>query len=299
MTGQTEVAVAGREPVPRARSEWRRFRRVFFGRKVVIFGTLVILIFLVLAVLAPLIAPYAPNAQNLRGHLEHPGRAHLLGTDTLGRDTLSRVIYAGRVSLLVGIVAVAIGSLVGTVLGALAGYFGGWFSQIIMRIMDALMAFPMILLALLIASILGGGVLNVVIALSAGLVPGAARLIHGQALSVKENDYVLLSRATGTSSFRILVSHIIPNCLPPLIVFTTMTLGGVILAEAALSYLGIGVLPPTATWGSMVNDGQQYLLTNPMLAFAPGLALMLVVFAFNMVGDGLRDALDPRLRGVL
>ena len=299
MAGETVATVAGGEVATPVYSEWRRFRRVFFGRKVVIFGTLVILLFVVFAIFAPLIAPYDPNKPNLRAHTQQPSSAHLLGTDALGRDTLSRIIYGSRISLLIGVGAVAFGSIIGMLLGLIAGFFGGWLNQIIMRIMDALMAFPMILLALLIASILGGGVLNVVIALSAGLVPGAARLIHGQALSVKENDYVLLSRATGTSSFRILVSHIVPNCLPPLIVFTTMTLGGVILAEAALSYLGIGVLPPTATWGSMVNDGQQYLLTNPMLAFAPGLALMLVVFAFNMVGDGLRDALDPRLRGVL
>jgi peptide/nickel transport system permease protein len=299
MAGEAAVAVSTGEVLPEARSEWRRFRRVFFGRKVVIFGTLVILLFVIFAIFAPLIAPYGSNEQNLREALQQPSREHLLGTDALGRDVLTRVIYGSQVSLLIGVVAVGVGSLVGMCLGLIAGYFGGWLSSIIMRIMDALMAFPMILLALLIAGILGGGVLNVIIALAVGLVPGAARLICGQVMSVKENDYILLSRSTGTRSFRIMLSHVVPNCLPPLIVYITMTLGGAVLGEAALSYLGIGIVPPTATWGSMVNDGQLYLLSNPVLAFAPGVALMLLVFAFNMVGDGLRDALDPRLRGVL
>jgi peptide/nickel transport system permease protein len=296
-----QVAVApasGEVPAP-AYSEWRRFRRVFFGRKVVIFGTLVIMMFLVFAIFAPLIAPYEPNKPVLKAVTQRPSHEHLLGTDQLGRDTLTRIIYGSRISLLIGVGAVAFGSIIGMLLGLIAGFFGGWLNQIIMRIMDALMAFPMILLALLVAGVLGGGLLNVIIALAVGLIPGSARLVCGQVLSVKENDYVLLSRTTGTRSWRIMLSHVIPNCMPPLIVFVTMTLGGVVLGEAALSYLGIGITPPTATWGAMVNDGQNYLLTNPELAFAPGVALMLLVFAFNMVGDGLRDALDPRLRGVL
>jgi len=298
MTGQVVTAPSCDEAPP-TYSEWRRFRRVFFGRKVVIFGTLVILLFVVFALFAPLIAPYESNGQNLRAVTERPSGEHLLGTDQLGRDTLTRIIYGSRISLLIGVGAVALGSIVGMLLGLIAGFFGGWLNQIIMRIMDALMAFPMILLALLVAGVLGSGILNVIIALAVGLIPGSARLVCGQVLSVKENDYILLSRSTGTKSWRIMLSHVIPNCMPPLIVFITMTLGGVVLGEAALSYLGIGITPPTATWGAMVNDGQDYLLTNPELAFAPGLALMLLVFAFNMVGDGLRDALDPRLRGVL
>jgi peptide/nickel transport system permease protein len=296
---QAATAVSCGEAAVPAYSEWRRFRRVFFGRKVVIFGALIILIFLVFAFFAPFIAPYESNQQNLRAGLERPNSQHLLGTDQLGRDTLSRIIYGTRISLLIGVGAVVLGSVVGMLLGLIAGFFGGWLNQVIMRIMDALMAFPMILLALLVAGVLGGGILNVIIALGVGLVPGSARLVCGQVLSVKENDYILLSRSTGTKSWRIMLSHVIPNCMPPLIVFVTMTLGGVVLGEAALSYLGIGITPPTATWGAMVNDGQDYLLSNPELAFAPGVALMLLVFAFNMVGDGLRDALDPRLRGVL
>jgi peptide/nickel transport system permease protein len=299
MAGQVAAAASNGEPAAYTFSEWRRFRRVFFGRKVVIFGTLVIVMFLVFAVFAPVIAPYQPNKHDLHSVTQPPSREHLLGTDALGRDTLSRIIYGSRISLLIGVGAVALGSIVGMLLGLIAGFFGGWLNQIIMRFMDALMAFPMILLALLVAGVLGGGVLNVIIALAVGLVPGSARLVCGQVLSVKENDYILLSRTTGTPSWRIMMSHVIPNCMPPLIVFITMTLGGVVLGEAALSYLGIGITPPTATWGAMVNAGQKYLLTDPVLSFAPGVALMLLVFAFNMVGDGLRDALDPRLRGVL
>jgi len=170
---------------------------------------------------------------------------------------------------------------------------------IIMRAMDALMSFPMILLALVVASVLGGGIQNVIIALSIAITPAYARVIHGLTLSIRENDYILAQRAMGASNIRTMLGHILPNALPPMIVQITLQLGALILAEAGLSFLGIGIKPPGAAWGSMVNDGYKYLLNNPLLSFAPGLAIMLVVFAFNMVGDGLRDALDPRLRGLL
>ena len=184
-------------------------------------------------------------------------------------------------------------------LGLIAGYFGGWRYVIIMRFMDALMSFPMILLALLITTLLGGGLVNVMIALGIALMPGYARIMCGQVLSIKESDYILAGHSMGASDFRIMLRHVLPNSLPPLIVMITMMMGMTILAEAGLSYLGIGVELPTATWGGMVNEGYQRLTTNPILSFAPGIAIMLVVFSFNMVGDGLRDALDPKLRGVL
>jgi ABC-type dipeptide/oligopeptide/nickel transport system permease subunit len=168
-----------------------------------------------------------------------------------------------------------------------------------MRVMDALMSFPMLILAMLLAAILGGGIQNVIIALSIASVPGNARVMNGLALSLKENDYILAERSMGSSNRRVMLGHILPNALPPIIVLVTLQLGGIIMAEAGLSFLGIGIKPPGAAWGAMVNDGYRYLLTNPILSFAPGIAIMLVVFAFNMVGDGLRDALDPRLRGVL
>ena len=279
--------------------EFERFRRVFFGRGIVIFGTLVILLFILTALFAPFLAPYDAYEQDLNKSLLQPGREHFLGTDSLGRDTLSRLIYGSRNSLMVGVVALVIAATIGITMGLLAGYFGGWVYTIIMRFIDSLMCFPMILLALLIATLLGGGVKNVMVALGIAMLPGYARLMCGQVLSVKENDYVLAEHSAGASDVRIMLRHVLPNCLPPLLVLLTMQIGAAILAEAGLSFLGVGIEPPAAAWGLMVSDGRYYLMTNPVLSFAPGLAIMLVVFAFNMVGDGLRDALDPRLRGTL
>ncbi len=272
---------------------------MFFSRTLVIIGVTLLAIFIVISIFGPLFAPYDPNAQNLRATLQNPSSAHLLGTDFLGRDTLSRLIYGARMSLMVGVVALGIASVIGMLLGLLAGFFGGWVDAVIMRIVDTLMSFPMILLALLIAGLLGGGLINVMIALGIAMIPAYARLMCGLVLSIKETDYVLAGQSIGGSSWRLMLRHILPNSFPPLIVLITMQIGSAILAEAALSYLGIGITPPTASWGAMVNDGFKYLLTNPLLSFIPGFAIMLVVFAFNMVGDGLRDAMDPRLRGTI
>ena len=299
MTNQAiSDVVNGVVELPPRVSEWRRFRRVFFSRSVVVFGMIILLLFIGVAIIAPLIAPYGPYEPDLEHTLQNPSAAHWLGTDALGRDTLSRIIYGTRTSLEIGLIVVSVACLVGITLGTLAGYYGGWVYIIIMRFVDALMSFPMILLALVVAALLGGGMRNVIIALSVALMPNYARLMCGQVLSVKQNDYIMAGRAMGASNLR-LMRHVVLNCLSPLIVLITMMLGVTILAEAGLSFLGIGITPPTAAWGSMVNDARQYLLVLPILSFAPGLALMLVVFAFNMVGDGLRDAMDPRLRGLL
>ena len=280
-------------------SEWRHFYRVFLSRGLVIFGMVVILLMIITAIFAPFIAPYDPYKLGTGKVLEQPSWSHPLGTDQLGRDTLSRVIYGTQTSLEVGLIVVIAAGIVGMTLGLLAGFYTGWVNMVIMRIVDSLMCFPMILLALVIASLLGGGTKNVILALSVGLVPIYARLMCGQVLSVKNNDYVMASRSMGASGWRIMLKHITLNCFPPLIVMMTMVLGATILAEAGLSFLGIGIEQPTPAWGSMVNDGRIYLVEMPILSFAPGFAIMLVVFAFNMVGDGLRDALDPRLRGVI
>jgi peptide/nickel transport system permease protein len=279
--------------------EGRRFVRVFLGRGVVVFGMVVIFILILMAILAPLISPYDPYKPALTETLQQPSAKHLLGTDALGRDTLSRIIYGSRTSLEISLLVVFFATVSGVFLGLISGYFGGWTFTIIMRIMDAFMSFPMILLALVIAALLGGGIRNVIVALSVAMMPIYARLMCGQVLTVKENDYVLAGHAIGAGNNRIMFRHVVPNTFPPLIVAMTMQLGGVILAEAGLSFLGIGIEAPMAAWGSMINDGRQYLLTLPILSFAPGVAIMLVVFGFNMVGDGLRDALDPRLRGVI
>ncbi len=269
------------------------------SRGVVIFGIIVILILVLSAICAPWLAPYDPYDQKLDQTLQQPSREHLLGTDALGRDTLSRIIFGARNSLMVGLVALCIAATVGMAIGLIAGYFSGWINAICMRFVDSLMCFPMILMALVIAALLGGGLKNVMIALGIAMVPGYARLMCGQVLSVKENDHVLAARSLGAGNSRIILLHILPNCLPPLIVLITMQIGAAILTEAGLSFLGIGIEPPAAAWGTMINDGRMYLLTNPILTSAPGIAIMLVVFSFNMVGDGLRDALDPRLRGTL
>jgi peptide/nickel transport system permease protein/oligopeptide transport system permease protein len=259
----------------------------------------VIALFIVMAVFAPFLAPYTPDEMDLSGVLQKPSTAHWLGTDQMGRDTLSRIIFGSRTSLMIGLIVVGVSCVAGMTLGLFSGYYGGWTYNIIMRLIDALMSFPMILLALVISALLGNGMKNVIIALSVAMVPGYARFMCGQVLSVKENDYIVAGRSMGARNARMMLRHIVPNCLPPLIVLITMMLGSVILAEAGLSFLGIGITPPTPAWGSMVNDGRLYLLTLPILSIAPGFAVMMVVFAFNMVGDGLRDALDPRLRGAL
>jgi peptide/nickel transport system permease protein len=279
--------------------EFRRTITVMFSRKIVIVGAIIIVLAIIVAAFAPLLAPYSPYKNNLKETLQPASSAHLLGTDALGRDTLSRIIYGARTSLLVGIVSIFIAASLGMTLGLLAGYYGGAFGTIIMRVIDALMSFPMILLALVIAALLGGGLTNVMIAIGISLTAVYARLMFGQVLSIKENDYVTAARATGAGNLLIMLRHVFPNCFPPMIVLITMQMGSAILAEAGLSFLGVGIAPPGASWGSMVNDGYKFLLDSPLLSFAPGVAIMLVVFAFNMAGDGLRDALDPRLRGSL
>lgn len=286
------------EAPPRV-SEWKRFWKVFLRRKVVAFGLVIIMILIVLAVFAPWIAPYDPYKVDLKNVRAAPSLEHPLGTDTLGRDELSRIIYGTRTSLIVGIVAVGLAAAIGMGLGLVAGYFGGLPHTLIMRFIDAMMAIPMMLLALTIAALLGSGLTNIVIALGISMIPPYARLMCAQALSIKEHDYVAFARVIGASDLRTMVQHVAPNCFPPLIVLMTMMIGGAILAEAGLSFLGVGIRPPGCAWGAMVSEGYRYLLTSPWLSIAPGVAIMLTVFAFNMVGDGLRDALDPRLRGTL
>jgi peptide/nickel transport system permease protein len=286
-------------PAPPRISPFRYFLTVYWKRPVVRFASVIIVMFVLLAIFANFIAPYPPNSQDLSNVLAGPSGTHLLGTDALGRDVLSRIIFGSRISLFIGITVVFVSSIVGMGLGMLAGFFGGWINMVIMRIIDALMAFPGILLAMLIAGSLGGGMFNLILALSIGTIPIYARMMAGMVVSTKENDYVLAERAMGASSVRIMLAHLLPNCLPPLIVIITGMLGTTILAEAGMSFLGIGITPPTATWGGMVNDGRDYLLTNPILGIAPGIFVILVVFGFNMIGDGIRDATDPRLRNQL
>jgi peptide/nickel transport system permease protein len=282
---------------PQRVNELRRFMKVFLGRPVVVAGIIIIIVLLIAAAIPGVLAPHDPTDQNLRAILAQPGSGHLLGTDSLGRDLFSRIIYGARTAVIVGFLALIMSSALGMTLGLLAGYFGRITYTIIMRFIDALMAFPAMLLVLTIVALLGGGMHMVIVALGIGMMTGYARVMCAQAMALKENDYIMAARSLGATNARLMVRHILPNAFPPMIVMMTIMIGSTILAEAGLSYLGIGIKEPTVAWGSMVNDGYKYLLTNPLLSLSPGLAIILVVYAFNMVGDGLRDAIDPRLRG--
>lgn len=280
-------------------SELRRIARVMFNRPVVIAGFVVLVITVLCAILAPLIAPYDPNKTDIMNMLAPPSAEHWLGTDEVGRDLLSRLIYGSQISLLVGVVAVSIAGIFGMGLGLLAGYFEGWVNNVIMRGIDTLLSFPPLILMLAIASILGSGVINVLIALGIGMLPTYARLMAAQVTTLRESDYILAEHSLGAGNGRIMLRHLLPNAFPPLLVLITVNLGTAIMMEASLSFLGVGIIPPTPTWGAMVSSGQRFLLDNPLMSFLPGAAILLVVLAFNMVGDGLRDALDPKLRGTL
>ena len=280
-------------------NEFRRFCRVFFRRKIVVVGFVIMVVSILCAIFADFVAPYGPNEINFFNSLAPPSAANLLGTDVLGRCVLSRIIHGSRIALQVGVISVLLSSSVGALIGLVAGFAEGAVQSVIMRITDAIMAIPPLILQLLISTILGMGVYGVVIAISITLFPGYIRLICGQVLSVKQNDYILAERSMNSSRARIMFKHLLPNCISPLIVQMTMMMGIAILSEAALSFLNLGIAPPTPAWGSMAFDGYQYLMTNPLLSIVPGFAIMVVVFSFNMVGDGLRDALDPRMRGTM
>jgi peptide/nickel transport system permease protein len=297
MTTNEPIAEQFTEAPPRV-SGLRRFFRVFLKRKIVLFCFIIILLLIITAIFAPWIAPYDPYKQILADRLLEPSTKYLLGTDYLGRDLLSRMIYGSRTALFVGIIATGIAATFGSILGTLAGYFGGWVHSVIMRFVDSLMSIPMIIVALLLGVMLGGGLVNIMIAVGLGMSSSYARVICGLVMSIKENDYIMAARANGASNMRIMLRHCLPNSFPPFIVLITINMGGAIMVEAALSYLGLGIEPPGAAWGSMVQEGYGYLITNPILALVPGVAIAIVVYALNMIGDGLRDALDPRLRGL-
>jgi peptide/nickel transport system permease protein len=266
-------------------------RRVRFAT----LGIVVVACVVFLAVFAGLLAPLDPIKPDLNRSLEPPGLSHLLGTDDLGRDILSRVIYGARISLLAGVVSVAIAFLGGVGLGVISGYWGGWVDNVIMRLMDSLLSFPAIVLALAIAAAIGAGLTNVMIAIGIVNTPTFARLARGQTLAVRELDYVGAARVLGARDLRIVRVHLLPNIAAPLIVQTSLSVAFAILAEASLSFLGFGVKPPEPSWGSMVSMGRGYLQQAPWLVFGPGAAIFITVMGFNFVGDALRDALDPRL----
>ena len=262
-------------------------------------GFLLTVLLIVVAIAAPLLAPYDPDVQDTAHRLQPPSKAHLLGLDDLGRDVLSRILYGARVSLRVGFSVVFLASLVGVTLGAIAGYFGGAIDTIVMRVCDILLAFPGILLAIALVAVLGPSLNNVIIALSIIGWVGYARLVRGQVLKVREMEYVTAARALGAKSPRVIILHVLPNVINPVIVMATLGLAGAILAEAALSFLGLGVQPPTPSWGAMLTSGRLYLGLANHLAIFPGIAIMLAVMGLNFLGDGLIDALDPKYRKLI
>ncbi len=276
-----------------------RIVRVLLARKSVVACMIILAILIFSAVFAPIVAPYDPNKQDLVNMLKGVSMEHIFGTDSMGRDVLSRIIYGGRISFTVGLVSVMIAGGIGMMLGLIAGMVGGITDAIIMRIMDAMMSVPMIIMALFLGSIFGKGLGNICLAIGICMIPIYARVTRGQVLTVREMDYITAGTLCGASRVRNAITHIFPNCISANIVLMTMNLGSAILNEAALSFLGMGINPPTASWGSMVNDGYKFMNSSPVIAIAPGIFIMLVVLCFNMIGDALRDALDPKLRGTL
>lgn len=264
--------------------------------KIAAFSALVILLILLAAIFAPLVAPYDHLEQSLADRLKDPSAAHWLGTDELGRDVLSRIIFGARISLTVGLVPTLISMAIGTVLGLCAGFYGGKTDFIIMRLADVMLAFPSLLLAMVVMYTMGGGLVNIFIALSLVNWAGTARIVRSQTLSLKEKEFVEAARSMGVGKWTIMFRHILPNCLPSLIVLFTLNIPAAILSEASLSFLGIGAQPPSPSWGLMAVRGKKYLFSEPWLSIAPSAAIMVVVLAFNFLGDGLRDILDPYLK---
>jgi peptide/nickel transport system permease protein len=286
---------AGLKVKPRSLTQ-QALRRLVRDRAAVMAGVFLLLLASV-TILADVLAPQDPIQINLAMRLAPPGTpGYPLGADDLGRDILSRLIWGGRISLLVGFGAVLVAMTLGVLIGLIAGYFGGWLDSLIMRAIDILMAFPAILLAITIVASLGPGLRNAMLAISIVGIPYYARIVRGSVLSLREQEFVVAARSIGTSNSRILRRHVLPNCLGPLIIAATLDVGWMIMAAAGLSFLGLGAQPPTAEWGVMLSQGRQFVRNAPHVSILPGAAIFLVVLALNLLGDGLRDALDPRLQ---
>lgn len=285
----------------RARSGTRDFVRAFTRNRLAVAGVIVLALFVLAALLAPLIAPADPYTQELAARFTGPSAAHLLGQDELGRDVLSRIIHGARISLSAGLAAVALATVAGTLIGLLAGYLGRWADSLLMRLMDILLAFPSILLAIVVVTVLGQGLGNAMLAIGIVNVPQMARVVRSAVIGVRQREYVEAARAVGASRRRIVFLTILPNCVAPLIVQATLTLAVAILDVAALSFLGLGAQPPTPEWGAMITDafrsGFGVFTTGQHAILFPGLAIALTVLSVNFIGDGLRDALDPRRNG--
>ncbi|MCX7845824.1 MAG: ABC transporter permease [Dictyoglomaceae bacterium] len=277
------------------RSLWKIAWKRLAKNKLALVGLSIVFIIVIIAIFADFIAPYDPYKVDLSKYLLPPSREHLLGTDEFGRDILSRIIFGARVSLQIGFFAQVISISLGTVLGLLAGFYGGWVDDLIMRIVEILFAFPFLLFVIAVVAVFGPGIQNLYLAVALIGWAGVSRIVRGQVLSLRERDFVASARAVGAGTWRILFKHILPNALSPIIIEATLGMGGMIMLEAGLSFLGLGVQAPTPSWGSMVQAGLAYMRSAWWYPVFPGIVIMIVVFGFNLLGDGLRDALDPRL----
>lgn len=271
---------------------WRRFRK----NKNALVGMFLFLILLSFALFAEYIAPYDPIKQNLRNIMQTPSWEHILGTDELGRDIFSRIVYGSRISMTVGLIAVGIAFVAGSAMGAVSGYYGGVLDHAIMRVVDITMSIPAILLNISIVAALGTGLQNVMIAIGISNVPRFSRIVRASVMSLRDQEFVEASRAAGATDFYIIIQHILPNCMAPLIIQSTVSIGSSILQCAGLSFIGLGIVAPTPEWGAMLSTGRDFLRKAPHLTTFPGLAIMIAVYAMNLMGDGLRDALDPKLK---
>jgi peptide/nickel transport system permease protein len=285
----SEVSYPTRSPMKMMTNRFKKNKRAMVGLWMVS-------LFIVVAIFAPLIAPYDPIEQNMQIMLEKPSIKHPFGTDEFGRDLLSRIIYGAQISLAIGTIGVLIAVVFGVALGTIAGYFGGWIDHVIMRIMDIFMAFPSFLLALAIVSVLGPGMVNVMIAIGIFSIPNFSRIARSSVISIKNKEFIEATRAMGGTDTRIIIKHLIPNSISPIIVLSTMRIATAIITAAGLSFLGMGAQPPTPEWGAMLSTGREYLRVAPHVSTIPGLAIMFLVLGFNMLGDGLRDALDPKMK---
>lgn len=275
---------------------WSDFAKSFLKNKMAVIGAFVILIVTILAIFAPVFAPYDPYKVNMSLQFESPSPAHWVGTDMYGRDVLSRLIYGSRISLLIGLVPTLISMVIGIVIGIIAGYYGGKVDFILMSICDMVLAFPSLLLAMVVMYTLGASLLNIFIALSVIGWAQAARVVRADTMSLKNREFVEAAKAIGVKDSMIMIRHIFPNCIPQLIVLFTLNIPSSILNEASLSFLGVGAQPPASSWGLMVSNGTEYLFNAPWVTIAPGVAILVVVLAFNFLGDGFRDVLDPYLK---
>jgi peptide/nickel transport system permease protein len=279
-------------------SRSKRIRKNFFRNRTALVGGVVALIVIIISILAPWISPYDPLEQDPYSILISMNREHLLGTDDFGRDLLSRIIWGGRISLIVGVASVSIGLVVGTIMGLIAAYVGNRVESIIMRAVDVLMCFPDLILAIGIMAVLGSNLFNLIITIGIVNIPGFARLAHGAVLSVKERDYVTAAQSQGAKLHRIIFLHILPNIFGEILVVGTLWVGAAIRLEANLAFIGLGVSPPTPTWGNIISGGVDVLVNAPLISISSGFAIFVTILAFNMFGDGIRDAIDPRLRGI-